>query len=392
MSSPRHKVLFLASWYPNRLDPFLGNFVQRHAEAVSAFADVAVLHVCADPGLQSRFETEAGKEKNIFTVRVYYKKIDSGIPFISFIRKYIRNSKAHLQGYEKIREYFNGDPHIVHLHVALNAGFFALRLNKKPGIPFIVTEHSTEYHAKMPALRLFPAQRICGMAELVCPVSDDLREKMKERGIANHFEVVPNVVDTALFYPESGQARSKKRIIHVSTLKEGQKNASGMLRVIQRLSERRSDFELLIVSDGDIAPAQRQAERAGLLGSVVHILPAQPIEEVARLMRGSDIFLLFSNFENLPCVIAEALCCGLPVVSSRAGGIAEMVNGRNGLLVEPRDEQGLLEQLTIMLDRCDSYDKAELHRSAAEKYSYASAGKKFNDIYSRILHEKGKDR
>ena len=40
----RHKILFISSWFPNKLEPTNGNFVQRHAEAVSLLHDVEVLH------------------------------------------------------------------------------------------------------------------------------------------------------------------------------------------------------------------------------------------------------------------------------------------------------------------------------------------------------------
>ena len=58
-----------------------------------------------------------------------------------------------------------------------------------------------------------------------------------------------------------------------------------------------------------------------------------PYEEVARLMRNSDAFVLFSLYENMPCVVLEALCCGLPVITSDVGGLKEVINQENGVLV-----------------------------------------------------------
>jgi glycosyltransferase involved in cell wall biosynthesis len=43
----------------------------------------------------------------------------------------------------------------------------------------------------------------------------------------------------------------------------------------------------------------------------------------------ADAFILFSRHENFPCVVIEALCCGLPVVASNVGGIAEAVDETN---------------------------------------------------------------
>ena len=70
----KHKVLFLASWYPSKILPLSGIFVKRHAESVANFCDVAVLHVIQDPNLNDKkIEIETENEKNVFTVRVFYK-------------------------------------------------------------------------------------------------------------------------------------------------------------------------------------------------------------------------------------------------------------------------------------------------------------------------------
>src|SRR5690606_41213396 len=55
-------------------------------------------------------------------------------------------------------------------------------------------------------------------------------------------------------------------------------------------------------------------------------------EELASLLRGSDLMLMFSHYENLPVVISEALCCGVLVISSDVGGIREVLKPRYGTL------------------------------------------------------------
>ena len=58
-------------------------------------------------------------------------------------------------------------------------------------------------------------------------------------------------------------------------------------------------------------------------------------------MRAADVFVLSSEFENLPVVLLEALACGLPVVATDVGGVREIVDESVGALVPPRDVPAL---------------------------------------------------
>jgi hypothetical protein len=80
MKELRYRILFLASWYPNRTNSVLGMFVRRKAEAVSKYCDVSVLFVTMDDSLKGKnYEIESGYENGIFTVRIYFKPVLSGI-------------------------------------------------------------------------------------------------------------------------------------------------------------------------------------------------------------------------------------------------------------------------------------------------------------------------
>jgi glycosyltransferase involved in cell wall biosynthesis len=80
-------------------------------------------------------------------------------------------------------------------------------------------------------------------------------------------------------------------------------------------------------------------------------LKTSKYSEIPRYMASADVFVLPSVSEGLGLVILEALASGVPVVASRVGGIAEtLTDGYNGLLVEPRDVEGLAENILRLLD------------------------------------------
>ena len=61
--------------------------------------------------------------------------------------------------------------------------------------------------------------------------------------------------------------------------------------------------------------------------------------EVASQMQRASALVMFSRHENFPCVIIEALCCGLPCIATNVGGVPEAVDNKNGIVVESENER-----------------------------------------------------
>jgi len=77
-------------------------------------------------------------------------------------------------------------------------------------------------------------------------------------------------------------------------------------------------------------------------------------DEKTAQLQNADIFVLPTRNEAFPLVILEAMQFGLPVISTREGGIPEMViNGETGLLVDPQDTNELAEKIAALLDNAD---------------------------------------
>ena len=66
------KVLFLPRWYPDRYDPMIGLFIQRHAEVAASFTDVAVLYLRAASDKSYGFVIDNKVENGVRTAIVYY--------------------------------------------------------------------------------------------------------------------------------------------------------------------------------------------------------------------------------------------------------------------------------------------------------------------------------
>ena len=398
MENKKNKILFISSWYPNRNAPTYGIFVKRHAQAVSLSNNLAVLYVCSDNNLSNKkYDITENKEDNVYTIIVYYKKVTVFIPLISHFIKAIRYFKAYRLGYQKIKNHY-GKPDLVHANILFPSGIIALYLKWFYKVPYLVTENWTGY---LPSdgsykgfFRKLITKSIAVNANYLTPVSLDLQKAMQDHGFRSNYEIVPNVVDVNLFYPEknlpTGQAgksrKEKKRMIHVSAMDDPQKNISGIIRVIKKVAEKRNDFELFIVGDGEYKSSlETLAQQLGLLNKIIFFKGLKLKEELAQLIRRSDFFVLFSNYENLPCVVLESLASGLPVIVTRIGGTPEHISGKMGIIVEPKDEASLEKAIHHMLDHYSEYDPEYLRAYATKKFSYESVAEQFNKIYDKMI-------
>ncbi|MBC7384337.1 MAG: glycosyltransferase family 4 protein [Bacteroidia bacterium] len=380
--------IFFCSWYPNRIEPTAGNFIQKHAEAVALYCNVTTLCICSDSNMIADIETECFEQNGVYSINIYYKKVSSQIPVFSSLQKAYRYYKAFKTGYNLILKRRSA-ANIIHVNKALPIGFFAVLIKVFSKIPFVVTEHWTAYSVKHPnALSFFEkytSRFIFNKADMVMPVSDDLGKEIKKLGVHTPFIVIPNVVDVHKFPIVNGYIKNRKQLLHISTAKDEQKNISGLLRVIEKLSKKRQDFYLMLISDGFIEPHLNYSKELGILNKFVFFEPTKTTNEVAVIMQQSDIFVLFSNYENFPCVIPEALSSGLPVISTNVNGIPEHINDSNGILINTGDENALGAAIEKILDDNAPFDAGQLHNYATEHFSYEVVGKRYYDVYCSIL-------
>lgn len=375
VSNKRLSILFTSGWYPSKAHRTLGNFVQRHAEAVATRCDVWVLYVASMPQWQGPPRLEEHCEKNVNTVIVYCRT-----GFFAKRKAFIKGA-YHLMRSKKIR--FDA----VHHNVLWPHGWQPRWLHSKFKLPYIVTEHWTGYDpvnvGKRSPLLAWMSKFGARKASFLCPVTLDLQQKMIDFGIHGNYRVVPNVVDTRLFslaQPESDRVR----FLHVSSLVDGHKNISGILRVWKKISDRLTAVHLTIGGDGPIEHWKQQAINLGIRPDSIDYFGETTWEGVAQKMESSHALLLFSNYENLPCVIVEALACGLPVISTRVGGISEHILAERGILVERGDENGLEHAIETMANNIHTYDKSALRNYALERFSNEAVAEAFEEVYRSV--------
>ncbi len=138
-----------------------------------------------------------------------------------------------------------------------------------------------------------------------------------------------------------------------------------------------------VVGDGELREElEAHAARLGLGGSV-RFHGELPKEEVARMMREADLYVLPSINETFGCVLIEAMASGLPSVATRVGGVPEVLDADAGELVEPRDPAAFAAAIERVLER--RFDPGALARAAEERYGYAAFAESWTNVYEELV-------
>ena len=225
-------------------------------------------------------------------------------------------------------------------------------------------------------------------ASLVLSVSEHLKRHIETYGIRGRFKVIPNMVNTDIFYPSPTRrkGRGKKNILLVTTLNP-KKGVPYLLRALSKVMEVRSDFVLDIVGDGPNRSEYEALTKELGLDDTVRFHGLKLLGEVAQLMRNCDFFVQASLWETFGVVYIEAMACGKPVIATDIGGPDEIITADTGILVPPRDIKALAEAIEYMLDNHTNYSPEKIAQYAREQFSYETVGRRLSQVYHAILAE-----
>ena len=368
-------ILFLNSWYPSRVLPINGDFIQRHAEAVSLEHQVTSIHIITDPNCKQSIEIVKKEINGINTIIGYLKPAQNPI-----LKGYL-----FFRAYKKVLQEV-GLIDIVHLNVLYPFGIFALHLKWFRKKPFIISEHWTGYqrHSNNTVgfIQKFTSRIITKNASYVCPVSKNLEDSMVLNGLKGNYKVIPNVVDTEIFVPKEN-VTDRFTMLHVSSMVNVHKNVEGILNVVSKLKENIPNFQLYLVGNGSNTYNSLITDLS--LNENVIVIDQIDHSRIAHFMQQSNIFILFSNYENLPCVILESFSCGLPVISTNVGGIAEYFPDNFGQLIPKNDKNALLKAITSYHSDDAKHSKIKMHKYVKSNFSPAIICNNFTELYIKSL-------
>ncbi len=278
-----------------------------------------------------------------------------------------------------------GRTSVVHVFSHSYISFFLFTLppvlwGKWFGKKVVVNYHGGSADAFFSASSL--AKNILRKADAVVVSSGFLKAVFDKHGVSSR--IVANICNLDRFRFQLRETPAPRII--VARHLEPVYNVACAVRAFALVREKFPQAQLLIAGSGSEERKIRELAESFKLGESVRFLGNVPNENMSAVYQQADIFLNSSNVDNLPVAILEAFACGLPVVSTRAGGIPYVVeHGATGLLADIDDSQALAAAVTRLLT--EQGLAAALSKRAYEtlyQYDKAHITKQWIEVYESL--------
>ena len=372
----KQPVVMLSAWWPTDEAPHQAPFVLDHALAVQA----ATGHVwcwALVPGTRMR----AGRPiRNVASVARAVAVKAPRVPrrlWSGTVARWGLKVAGWLQG-RRLRHRLRA----VVVQSCDYAGPYALGLARGASSPLLYLEHWTAVALRELSTGQGKAVRsLVRGADLAIAVSPNLSAALEEIGglAAGSTRTVDNPVDPSVFRPEPPAPHEGLRFVQVADFRPV-KGHDLLVDALVALGDELERLEMwfTLVGDGpERARIERRVEAAGL-SARVRFTGKLSRAAIADLMRGADWTLLTSRMENAPCVVAESLSVGRPVIAPKIGGVEWMLRDGDGIAYQ-RSPAGLVSALRRAAGG-DPGSWEQRARAAAERWAPDSVARSWLEL------------
>ncbi len=379
-------ILILASGYPTEYSSNQGIFFRDQAESLARDKSNQVAVIAAIP---ISIRAVWNQRKWSFGLK---KSFNQGVrtaihTFLNIpkLHRY-RLRKSQNLGMKMISAYMEefGKPDVIHVH-GFQAGLVAITAKSKFGIPYVITEHSSQFIDDIvPESIESDAKAVFKHADAAIAVSPKFAQLMEKR-YQRAFLYVPNVVDTDLFVPGQQAAEKGNFTFFNAAGFYVEKNHPLLLEAFSKVVAKHPGVRLRLAGNG-IYESQMKDYSAELgIDKQVEFLGLLPRKEIVREMQQMDAFVLSSKVETFGVVLIEALSCGKPVVATRSFGPESIiVSPEFGVLCE-QDAEDLSLAMENMILEYSNYNKETIRKFVIERFSNDAVMQQLMQIYRQVI-------
>lgn len=370
------RILHIVNWYPTSSKPKTGPWVRYQIEAISADNSQEVIHL----------EITKGRLSVINQTEIYgNRRIGLQLPFEVWWINEILYGIILFYILQKRSDQID----VLNVHIAYPLLTYWHWIKRLIPMKLVVTEHWSAYHLNfgLPKRKnLKRIKRIFANDLKLITVSEALARDIEQ--FAGHdipHAVVPNVVDTTAFRYMDDHFDAPDTFFMLSQWKYP-KDPFIAIQAFEKVTKDRPGLRLVIGGYGpQVAEMKQMVDELGIEKSV-SFLGSMNKEDIVPLMNRSIAFVHMSKYETFSVVCAEAICCGCPVIASKVGGIAEFIDGSNGILLGNNSHDDLANAMMGVLHYHD-FDRQSISRSASNRFSIKTVGNKYNSILASFLED-----
>ena len=302
-----------------------------------------------------------------------------------------RGSKLDLRAWRPLVRRLRGGIDVVHAHM-FGSNVWGTVLGRLTRVPVVVAHEHTWSFQGQPVRRFLDRELVGRYADAFVAVAAEDRRKMIEvEGVdAEKIRLVPNGIPDPV--PGDGAAVRRELgidadapVVGVVCELRAQKALEVLFEAAARLRGEWPALKVLVAGDGpERERLEGEVERLGLQGTVL-LLGIR--RDVPALLDALDVAVLSSDYEGSPLSVMEYMAAGKPIVSTRVGGVPELVaDGRDALLVEPRDAEAFAEAIGRLLR--DPAEAKRLGEAASDRqrreYSLDAMVRRIESLYEEL--------
>jgi len=286
---------------------------------------------------------------------------------------------------------------IVHVHYAIPhayAGYMAKQMLAQEGIfiPMVTTLHGTDITLVGSHPFYKPAVTFSiNNSDAVTSVSQSLKDDtLRLFNIKKEIEVVPNFIDTKKYENlysncerELIASNNEKIITHISNIRKV-KRVDDVIEIFDRI-QKKLPAKLVIVGDGpEKESLENLCKKKGIDEKVLFVGNSH---EVDKILCFSDLFILPSEHESFGLVALEAMVCGVPVISSNAGGLPEVnIHGESGYLSDVGNVDEMAKNALKILVNSDTHQLFKRKaKENAQRFETKLIVPLYEEIYKKSL-------
>lgn len=389
-------ILIVASYYPTEANPVTGIFIEKQALMLQkAGHQVGVL---VTPRLSATreelrrsgigglravtHETHFSYAADLPVYRMHWGWFPRPLPPAVTMLTRMAGIPAY-QHYVK----HHGKPDMLYAHDIFYGGYLAAVIRERFGIRAVLLEHSSAYQE---GRAIFPGQpgvvrTTLNNTDVGFTVGAALIDALHHYVPEKPLSVLGNVVDTDFFTPGNAPPPEKPfRFTVIAQMKERRKGFDHLIAAFAEAFAGNPDVRLTLRGDGALrSEIEADVQRRGL-SAQVEFLSRMSLDELRTLIRSSHAVVCSSTVETFNVSIAEAMACGIPVLTTICGGPEDYVTPETGILVEAGSTPALAEGMRRMAAEYERFDRAAARQTIIDRFSETALTARLEAAFKKV--------